>query len=1010
MSAYELQDHEIALSLALVVSGLTVRYVSHDGWPAASGLTDYKAIIGATPMGGTLGILGGSADYQNVTVSLATLGASADSDLDPGIQLGRVDYRDCGAYARLITTLVEETGTLEVHVDRDPTPFGMGAGGFIHIARECIQVTGTAGTGTIIDPWRFTLGARGARDTLPQQHYVHDVTPMRPWVTSEPFAWRWRRAWLYARARRPGGTFGDLVTVMPCFVGEAPVIDTGEVSVELLPLTAILDKKLAGAGNAVRLLQGYHYFADGIGSTVEHAQRVLSGTIYDDRVTAPDAIASAKLTAPTAPYDRAADVTLPSGHPRHTRLDVGVDLAAEPQNPHVGAGQFQLSAGLPTFATVAGTRAASTEAIELHRVDMITPPEPGTAGLLRWPSEALDLINAAWVPGTHTGATGAWADVKVGDDPDRGPHIQIRFNVEQRNGPVFLIFWSGDWVPGDQGDPPFDWSTGAPVGHADRRRRLFYGLDFRAPTDTEDLAYRGVLYWERAIDAGRDSALREQYWPIRGWPTAYYQSGERYILVDSDVPVPAGGTTTLAISYTERGERRTTACRIISTTALATGYALEVHPDDREEMPCFGDWGDGEPVEITPSVRFAHSSDAVVLLQMLHSNGGGLVSDPVFDLQAFGGGLATADVDRPSFTRHATPPGLDRWSPWVQPGTTLRDVVDPILLSTSSALVMSRTIGGEARLARVSMGLESAAGVTAALSVWETAQPPANAPDNVVTNVYKLRLNHGDNSLGDAQAELIYTDAASVAAFGDGEVLELELRGLYTDPRDPAEGQALVRDLVARASTVAGYPRVRWVGRVPLGDVWTLDLGSEVLVTSPHLRGRGTAWGVTGLVGRIVHIRIPLWSTEATAEVGIVHYGVRSTRINAALEVTAAPALDEVTVAANSFANLQHPLTGGVLRDLDGWSVGDDVVVRPRYDQDNTTALTITAINRTTRAVTLSGAHGLVGPDWGYLEPPSYPSASMAVPPSGAAQHDLAHLSDADGRLNGGTEEGQDLV
>lgn len=484
MSAYELQDHEIALSLALVVSGLTVRYVSHDGWPAASGLTDYKAIIGATPMGGTLGILGGSADYQNVTVSLATLGASADSDLDPGIQLGRVDYRDCGAYARLITTLVEETGTLEVHVDRDPTPFGMGAGGFIHIARECIQVTGTAGTGTIIDPWRFTLGARGARDTLPQQHYVHDVTPMRPWVTSEPFAWRWRRAWLYARARRPGGTFGDLVTVMPCFVGEAPVIDTGEVtvmSVELLPLTAILDKKLAGAGNAVRLLQGYHYFADGIGSTVEHAQRVLSGTIYDDRVTAPDAIASAKLTAPTAPYDRAADVTLPSGHPRHTRLDVGVDLAAEPQNPHVGAGQFQLSAGLPTFATVAGTRAASTEAIELHRVDMITPPEPGTAGLLRWPSEALDLINAAWVPGTHTGATGAWADVKVGDDPDRGPHIQIRFNVEQRNGPVFLIFWSGDWVPGDQGDPPFDWSTGAPVGHADRRRRLFYGLTSGRP-------------------------------------------------------------------------------------------------------------------------------------------------------------------------------------------------------------------------------------------------------------------------------------------------------------------------------------------------------------------------------------------------------------------------------------------------------------------------------------------------------------------------------------------------
>lgn len=1022
MSAYELRQDDVALSLALVIAGVRTRYVSHLGWPAAAGLTDYQAITGATPMGGTLGILGGAAEYQNVTLTLATLGAGAYSEHDPGLVLGRVDFRDCAARARLITTLPEETGTATVEVDRDPAVFTAALGAppyHVHVGREAIQVTGTAGDGSLGNPWRFTLGSRGSLLTLPQQHYVHQVTPMRPWVTTEPFAWRWRRAWLYARARRPDGSFGDLVEVMPCFIGDAPVIDGPDVELELLPLTAILDKQLSGPGNAVRLLQGWHYFADGIACTVEHAQRAYTWSIYNELTTANSLVAGTVLDAPTGPYDLAADITLPSGHPRRTRLDAGGNRSLEPQSPHAGAAQFSLAVGLPAFAVAAGRSVVSVEDRELHQVDLITPALPGTTALLRWPVDALDLIVAAWTPGTYVGDPGAWLDVKIGDDAERGPHIQVRANVAQLNGPISLVFWSGSWPGGELGPSPESWATGAPSSSQSGlgRRRLHYGLDFGDPSDgryphsLRDPEGQGGAHWERLIDAGRDSALRDQYWPIRGWATAWYQSGERYILVDSDVPVPAAGEVTLAIHYSPRGggDRRMTSCRIISSTAVGDGFALEVHPDDRDVLPSFGDWADSEPVELVPTVRFVEQSDGILLLEALHSNGGNLVTDPNFDRRGFGGGLATTDLEQFSFTRHPTPPGLDRWSLWVQPGNTLRDVIDPILQATSSALVMQRTAAGRAWLARVSLGLESAAGVTDHLERWEAAQPPANAPDNTVTNVYKLRLNHIDGALGDAAVELVYTDAASVAAHGDGEVLELELRGLYTDPTDPAEAMATFRDLVARFSAVAGSPRVRWVGRVPLGDVWTLDLGSEVLVTSPKLRGRGVAWGVTALVGRVVHISIPLWSSEATADVAIVHYGIQGTRWNAALEVTAAPTVASVTVAANAMSDTVHPLTGGTLEDLDGWSVGDDVLVRPAFDHDASTPLTILGINRTTREVTLSGAHGLAGPDWGYLEPPTRPTASVAVPPAGVAQADLAHLGDINERLNAGTQDAQDL-
>lgn len=993
------------LSFALVIAGFDTRFVSHSGWPsealpvAAGNYTDHECLTYASPLGGRLDVAEGIAEYDSITIELATLGAGAMTEDDPGRLLGRIGYRDATNHARLITEIAEATATpATIEVDRDVS--GWTLPGLVHIGAETFTVNAAAGVGSEANPYRFTGIGRARRATAPQRHSVNGIT--RPWVVSEPVFWRWRRCTLYARAVRPDGGFGDMVEVMRGFLNDAPHIDGATVSVDMLPLTAILDRKVSGARDVVRLVSTHHYTEGSAASVFEHAQQMPEAS-YWATTTAAAAQNSTELHAATSLYDRLFDITLDVAEPRHGRL-VAVGMNEQAPIAITDPTEFELAAGQPSAAAgvTADTAVTNPALVDLYQVEVVTP-DAGEVSLLAWPEDYLDLL-ADWAPGTKDGAAGSWADVRIDETQSA---IIARPNIEVQKQ-VNLVFSGGNSWPQ---------AVDLPADRVGVGLLLHYPIDFAEPGDpvhTPPLAEIGLAgpRWTRVVSVRGDVAI-----PIRGvCPGGWYQSGERYILADGPVIVPSIGAASVRITYYDRGrgEERTATCRIVSSTSLATGYALEVHQDDRASMPSFGDWGDAEPVRIVPVVRFDALSPRDVLLTVLHSNGGNLATDTTWDREIFGAGLLTADVDRASFSAQPSPPGLDRWSPLIEPGASLRDLVEPILKATSTALVMRRDAQGRCRLTRIAVGLENP--LESALSVgadeWVAEPWASTSTDRRITNRYELTTNHGDGGAGDAEVTLNFEDSASIAANGDGETLKVEMRGVYVDGRDPSEAIAIFRDMVARWSEIAGYARKRWNGSIGIGKGWRVGLGTTITVSSPLLRGAGAEFGVENAAAVVAQFKIPLWPGDGDAvDLGMLHHGVKTTAWAPALQVASVVNATTVTVTQNYYAPDEHPITGGAIQDLDFFSVGDDVHAVQRYNQDTFATVAINSINTATRKIIFDGAHGLTAlAGYGTIEPAAYDDQSTTIALVGFTHRQLATIADSDGLLGTDDDAGFTLL
>jgi len=725
--------------------------------------------------------------------------------------------------------------------------------------------------------------------------------------------------------------------------------------------------------------------------------------LFRQFTSAASVAASRELHVPTASYSYFFDISLPIGHPRR-----GLLRTAPPTAPTsiVDATEFELAVGQPRAGVALNELVESVPGDpDLQTVDVITP-RAGVVGLKTWPEDVLTALDG-WAPGDHTGADGAWVDVQI-DEPAQAVALAVNTTLAR---PFRLLFF---------GQNAWDQSFGprpAEVAHA--ARLLHYPIDLADPADTRHastLADRNSAPagWTRtvAVNAGTEPSL-----PIRGiCAGGWYQSGERYILADGEILIPALGAATVEITYHDRarGEQARVLCRIVSSTALAAGYALEVHPQDRADLPSFGNWGDGEPVTISPAVRFTARPDRDVLLTVLHSNGGAQATDATWDREAFGGGLLTADVDQASFSATPAPPGLGQWSPFVERGKRLRDIIEPILKCTSTALVMRRDAQGRCRLTRISVGIESAAEASETITAgeWIAAPAPKTEPDRKIINRFELTTNHADNGAGDGQITLEFEDRASHAANGDGDTLKVELRGLYLDGTDPAEASATFRDLVARWAELSGYARKGWVGECSIGKAWRIGVGSTILVSSPLLRGAKSAFGVTGAAARVVEFQTPLWPTDgAAARLRMMNHGANATAWAPALLAVSTSNATTVTVAANEYSADEHPVTGAALVDLDFFSEGDAVIVRQRYDQDTYVLTAIGSINRSTRKLVFDDAHALtVLAGMGTIEPATYDSQSAAISLSGFAHNALATIADSSGELGAAGDAGYTLL
>jgi hypothetical protein len=980
---------------------------------------DVQAITGVSMLSASIRPGGGVASYTPITITLARA-RDYPGRFDPGVILRRAGYR-FGAYARLDETLPSDDAAGQVvYLDRDPAQLGTFPG-HITIGGESCWATAGAGNGTAGNRWRLTGVTRGIRGTVPQSHYIGTTEVHRPFVKRECTTWKSRRAILYAAHIRLDGSVGTYAVVMRGFLRGAASLAESQVALELVPMVAIVDRKISADGRRVGLHNRKHCIEGSAAHSIVHSQIWRQGAAFRTFATPGTLAATEPVTVNTTDsHEDVFDVTLGAsnpGHPRSGPVWFGGSAGIRGWRPWalgpVGyAGGFEFADNNQCQGAENGEAVENFDTAEAQVATFITPTLPGETAVLTWPDDYLSAISgtvgSGWRKSQRDGLAGAWADVVVIlNDAEAGPHLRVVFNETSGGDPLFAAgSMELNFATGPFGFQGLDWSSGVGVRPPTDLEGLYYPFWFGAESPpADDTLFPRVESIRPPGSAGREGKI-----PIAVCTGGWYQKGERYITVDAEVLTTSAGDVPIRIEYTDPvdGERKVQRCRIIAVAEPEAGvWRLEVAPADRQLLRSFGNWPGLDPVVISPDVRFEPEAPGKVMLRLLTSIGGNAIGGNGFDSKPFGAGLLAEDVDLLSFLNVEAPAGLETWSPVVPPeGITLADLLEPILRALGVAMVMRLDTVGRCRIALVPVGPPTLVeeGVVALTdSVWLIDAPPdGEISEDDVVNVRKYLTDHDKAGEGDAQLITNIYDGGSISAHGSGGTEDVELRGINLRDGGAADTLAVLLGVDARLALLTGYALVRWTAETTTPAGWLLHPGAVVSVTSAYLSGFSDTVGVTDQLARVASIKTQLW-TDGCA-LTLEHTGNRSTGWNLALRVVDGPAVDELEVdVAGTWAPAENPITGEALDPLTYLVVGHLVDVVPWGDHDSRVQLTVDAIDTGTRVVTLSGAHGLVAPNWGRIVWTDYDDAP-------AVAQGFAYLADDNDTLGAGGDDGFELV
>lgn len=1018
MSLNELQQNTQSRAFLLTIGGLTVRFYSGAA-PASATVpntggamtfTDVEAIVHVSNQMSALDPAKGIAEEGGVNVRLATRGALETSS-DPARQLLRVGWRGASRYATLSATLAHATGGgATVEVDRDVS--GWDVPGLVHVGAEAIYVTGTAGSGTDVDPYRFTGCTRAAANTRPQAHIVDTDNSRTPLVTQEVVNWRTRWALLQVANRRPDGSLGDYVDVVRGFLEASPVIedDGAAVVLTIMPNSALLSMKIGGQLAHVdrpttHLVQGYHHSDGANAVTVEHKQLWRRGEAFFSGQTGAVTNANAgQINFGSNQEDRWANVfdgALTAPHPRNGRI-------AHPTNGKlmegagVGAGFITLQdindppVQISDSAVLSNAQVVERVALDVHAY--------GTDQIVRWPYEAVAAINdsgaaQSWNPGTHTGNNGQWCDVRLEAFSPEGPRLSCRMNVSGTPGLLRLYFYA----------------------HVDRRI-LWYPIDFRHPSDSSWFDSRigtmpirvgvvgniPVFAWtrEETVNADADHDEEDKL-PIKGIALAFYQTGEKYLLLEDDILDLTGGDKKIRVTYTDNGEER---AAILTVTAKANaidptdgvtqiGYSYTIDEADRGRAPSFGDWPGQQRVKIEPVAAFSAELPTTIMLKVLLSGQGVGTNSATYDVLPFGYNLGTDEVDVASFEGFSVPSELSKWSLVVTGEESAHEFLGPMARAIGAAIVTRLNPDTGRRVlalvpATLERSLDSAATITNGDIV--AGARPVSETDDEIFNVYKVQLF--DPITGEERSpSIVFRDVPSVDEHGETKPIELPLKGLVIEADSHIEMQRVLMPMINTLREQFAQARRVYRFGLPMAKSILLDPGQIITVTADDARSSTGARGITSLPVRVLEIEQGWWEEGSTVKV--VSYGLQGTGWAPAMKVAAVVDPQTVEVETNEYTSATHPITGATQRDVDFFAVNDPVDCIPRGDFASRVATTITSIAGTT--VQFAANHKLAQGDT--IRPREYDAASTA-------HKTYAYAGDANDTLGAANDPAYDIT
>lgn len=1016
-----LRDRSRTVKFRIELAGSVYSYTSGGTWPAVTftgggavvaTFTDVASIIAVSAMRTTLDPTQAVIEVDPITITLLADRDAPRTMGDAGIVFGRLGRRSNSWSGDVVTTC----GVADTTINVGTSPLGLSTPRLVYVGRECMVSTGTAGIGTAGDPWRFTGLTRGVGSTTATRHVVNAFSGGSPRaVSDEKTAWPGTRARLLVAAVFDDGTLSTPIELMRGFIRRPPSITGSVVTLELAPLTALLDVELGDPDEALRLSQTHHRFSKGRASIAQIAQVWREGdVIYTPIGATQSTAAGTKLYASTTEHENIFDVSLVTGHPRRGVVKVTSEgLPVEPTAYDAAHAYFVTPAGFPTATIPAAgadsryRRVVNVDAGEVFEAVINGRDEDTAAAVVRWPKALTD----AWATDIDVedsqGATGALIRARlVLDDASGGSYIECQLNAASAGSAyhasgVHLVLGRRDAHLNDQRLADLKvWQSGAPL-------TAVFGPALLPPEalDMSDPA-TGAVVRDAFIPTMTNGEIgRLVLVPIVGASTAFYGIGEEGFIVQGTVAIPASGVLTLQITYEDlAGTEQTieveavTATAVVdAVTATAVGTFLTLRDSDWRyfHVPSFCDRPGARPVEIRRIVQFRSVRSHVLLTQLLMSDVGEAVNGYA-DVQPYGAGLSLSEMDRGSFFGFDDPAGFEGWQLRFPAGTPLREVIEPVLLATGTHLVMKRDEAGSCRLTRVAAGVETAVDAIATITDAEIELPENSAEDEVIA-AYTFLANYDNDDKPHRKARFV--DANAVARTGSTRKLEVKLRGAVLPTGGDAELLPIFRALVGRLIQQFGEERRTWTVDVDCGTALLVDVGSTVIISSDHLQAYGTLPGIASLAARVTAAEIDLEAGRATLR--LVHYGHTDAGWNEAAQVTSAPSTSSVVVSANAYSEVANPVTAAVQVDIDGFAVGDVVDAIPYGNDDSAvTGLTITDITGST--ITFDGVHGLTTP-WGWIEPSTYDA-------SAAAHKALAYIADTAEHLGAADDGGFDVT
>ena len=974
------------------------------GWSTLNAITHISPYNESRPQ------IGGVTQQSPITITLASSGDARPPAGDPMRAFSRLGVPGAQWWGQMtavdpgdgpVTTLRATIAPpFDIHLDRAPPTITDPV--VIHIGQEAFIATAAGGSEAGgEDPWHITITARSIADTVARRHEARTATRDLPIVTlGHVVFWRSRRAVLLAYQVFPSRRVGVPVEIMRGFIESTPEPGDDGISfdVELVPLTALLSQDGQTLAQNTRLVRDLHYFEPGIATDLwigETCDR------WEAQLAAPAAVSAGFLLFEpddVAPWVARYDPTLSTTHPRAGALGVSVDsivraygVASVDGGPPADTFTL-LDPDNPPRTHAAGTIFRTAQIATAWRRGRILDHEDG-AQILRWPGPLgfgdtgaagrleSELFTAAIADGwtfPRLASGNTIITSTVADGVGCRCYLYLGDDIARHAGAAQEPWYREPGPPFFEDDP----RLADPVSY------------LRYPVRVDAAESVTIITLGRQTSASAPSVIARfdvpsghAIFPSVTCARAWYQKGERYLLLEDDIDISDGWLAIEGRGVSQLVEVNPISAEIV-VPALGSdrdGAALRLVELRRPfVVDDFGEWSDDDAVVIRATrPAFAHSGDFLAHL----------LTSP--DHLALGAG----DIDLGSILgAGADPSWIKRWAvPDSDERLTYADIVSGVLRATRSMLTMRTDDEGRCRVTRIAVGSEDPSRVAAVIGAvdWAADPRPRTGTNDEIINEVTIRAQYenaapvGEDPEFEWAIERTHESRTSQRLFEQTSPSEIDLyAAVEADPfGDDIEQSA--RNVLR----LYEQPRREWEGTVGAWLGAVAHLGSTVQVTSRHLRDyAGEA--VTEEYGVVVARTVDLWG-ESGCKLTIEHTGVRALGWAPAMRVASVPDPAQLVVEAHAYSAPDGP------EDLDVVLVGDFVMVVPACNQDAWQARTVTAINRATRTVTVNAAHGLIARD----------VVCPAVWGSAADHYRVfAYMADAGGTLGAGNDAGARYV